>query len=558
MTRKDSSTALQHLARGGVLRRPWLLLFMATLITIFSVASFQADVDLDLSMVATGAPVASQLAVGTFVHGVGKKGYVGPKGSLSIYSADDFSVIERLSKNTRAVNSVEGDLLVVGPKQVSIFKAFGEAGDILNSPNVVIPLANSGVVPLLVGRQRSKVRLIGTASEEPEKLISAKKAFGGWSRELIGTLPDSNGPDALALWGGERSGVVWSDTSAGVASLHIHLDKTPDLPALKSSHRLRDDERLSAITTVHLDGHDSIVAVCLTDVGAELVAWSVARVDGRLGPGASLRLTRGTEKSVDWSGDGCLITRGRGIERAPTLLLASDSRTHHFDVSSRRGALEFTAVDGAQLGFQPQFVSRLIFQILSGLAVLALLASAAVIHRRSVMDGLLIKGAPYLKRALASGVDFFLGYLVSILGFVVFGASTLIGSQLQRSLDGEAASGIGGFEEIELSQGGWVFLAALYILNVVGGAWMESRLGWTPGKYLLRLRVVSDSGLSGISFGRAIARRLILFVDLSFFAIVLMFLNPRRQRLGDFAASAIVVDRDGGIDLTFTREVDPS
>jgi uncharacterized RDD family membrane protein YckC len=126
---------------------------------------------------------------------------------------------------------------------------------------------------------------------------------------------------------------------------------------------------------------------------------------------------------------------------------------------------------------------------------------------------------------------------------MVFGVSTLIKTQLRRSIEGEAASGIGGFEEIELSQGGWVFLAALYFMNVVGGAWLESRYGWTPGKYVLRLRVVDDVGRAGISIWRAIARRLILFVDLSFLAIVLMFLSGRRQRLGDLAASAMVVEQ---------------
>lgn len=87
-----------------------------------------------------------------------------------------------------------------------------------------------------------------------------------------------------------------------------------------------------------------------------------------------------------------------------------------------------------------------------------------------------------------------------------------------------------------------VLLAAVLGLYhiVFESAWR----GRTPGKRLMGLRVVKDSGVP-IGFWDALLRNLLRLVDAlpSFYlvGIIAVFASPRHQRIGDLAASTLVI-----------------
>jgi uncharacterized RDD family membrane protein YckC len=64
--------------------------------------------------------------------------------------------------------------------------------------------------------------------------------------------------------------------------------------------------------------------------------------------------------------------------------------------------------------------------------------------------------------------------------------------------------------------------------------------GQTPGKRLLRLRVVKYGG-TPIDLPSAAIRGLIRVVDLAIIGFLVVFFTPRNQRLGDLAAGTLVV-----------------
>ena len=89
----------------------------------------------------------------------------------------------------------------------------------------------------------------------------------------------------------------------------------------------------------------------------------------------------------------------------------------------------------------------------------------------------------------------------------------------------------------------FIFLNFLWVWGyfaVFEGFWN----GRTPGKYVMKLRVLKDSGRS-ITFFEALARNLLRFVDwfpsTYFVGLIAMVSNKQSKRLGDFAAGTIVV-----------------
>jgi len=81
-----------------------------------------------------------------------------------------------------------------------------------------------------------------------------------------------------------------------------------------------------------------------------------------------------------------------------------------------------------------------------------------------------------------------------------------------------------------------VLVLALY-------SFFEGRTGKTPGKWLLRIRVLGTD-LRPCGFGRALVRNLMTFVDGTFnflVGLLLAALTEHWQRLGDLAARNIVV-----------------
>ncbi len=84
-----------------------------------------------------------------------------------------------------------------------------------------------------------------------------------------------------------------------------------------------------------------------------------------------------------------------------------------------------------------------------------------------------------------------------------------------------------------------VFLPLLYFV-LFEGLWN----GQTPGKRLIKLRVVSQSGQS-ISFFSALARNIVRIVDFLptgyLIGMICILLTKREQRLGDLAAGTVVI-----------------
>jgi uncharacterized RDD family membrane protein YckC len=112
-------------------------------------------------------------------------------------------------------------------------------------------------------------------------------------------------------------------------------------------------------------------------------------------------------------------------------------------------------------------------------------------------------------------------------------------------------------ESMTESGGGWfpltlfglLALGFLWVLLVlVGFSYLEGRFGKTPGKWLLRIRVLGTD-LAPCGFWRALVRNLLTFVD-GFFnflvGVLLVALTENWQRLGDLAARTIVVMDEKG------------
>jgi uncharacterized RDD family membrane protein YckC len=93
-------------------------------------------------------------------------------------------------------------------------------------------------------------------------------------------------------------------------------------------------------------------------------------------------------------------------------------------------------------------------------------------------------------------------------------------------------------------------LLALFLLAWGYHLYFEAfRGGQTPGKRLLRIRVVAEGGFP-VTLPRAAVRNLLRILDaqplpLYGLAGVVMFLDPRGRRLGDLAAGTIVVRERG-------------
>lgn len=135
-------------------------------------------------------------------------------------------------------------------------------------------------------------------------------------------------------------------------------------------------------------------------------------------------------------------------------------------------------------------------------------------------------------RFAAGAIDFtLLAFVFAVLGgaYVIVERVTLPkGEEAQQAF---AMACVGGFS---------VVLAGYYI----GFEWMWS--GQTPGKRALKLRVMSDSGGpagTGAIFVRNILRVVDILPGLACYGLggLVMFVNRRAKRIGDYAAGTIVV-----------------
>ena len=153
-------------------------------------------------------------------------------------------------------------------------------------------------------------------------------------------------------------------------------------------------------------------------------------------------------------------------------------------------------------------------------------------------------------RTAAALVDTVLATLVVIL--VVVGPLVVTG--LIRASEGLS----GWVEALAILLGAFAFLAYFILFEALNG-------GRTPGKQLLGIRVVLDTGHAltpSAAFARNVFRLLDCYFPLLPFVpgLGMMFLHPRNQRLGDLVAGTVVVrDRplEGGLARVAPRRPDP-
>jgi uncharacterized RDD family membrane protein YckC len=75
--------------------------------------------------------------------------------------------------------------------------------------------------------------------------------------------------------------------------------------------------------------------------------------------------------------------------------------------------------------------------------------------------------------------------------------------------------------------------------------YFEATSGQTLGKQLMNIRVVDETTLQHLDFGRSMVRNILRIIDwlpfLYLIGFILIATNDRKQRIGDMAARSIVV-----------------
>ena len=91
--------------------------------------------------------------------------------------------------------------------------------------------------------------------------------------------------------------------------------------------------------------------------------------------------------------------------------------------------------------------------------------------------------------------------------------------------------------------GGWLIAAGVFVAYATV---FETFIGATPGKRILRCRVVDERG-QPCRFGAVAVRNLIRLIEMFYLfqlmpAIILIMLTRNRQRLGDLLAGTLVIE----------------
>ena len=107
-----------------------------------------------------------------------------------------------------------------------------------------------------------------------------------------------------------------------------------------------------------------------------------------------------------------------------------------------------------------------------------------------------------------------------------------------------------------LVQVGWI-LSAVYLLHMVAG---EIFWGRTIGKFCVGLRVVAMNGQRA-PIGSIVLRNLLKVIEvlvLVGFPLIVIFFNPLRQRIGDFAAGTVVIAKNPPVKEKDVKGEDPT
>ncbi|MGE0231355.1 MAG: RDD family protein [Flavobacteriaceae bacterium] len=89
---------------------------------------------------------------------------------------------------------------------------------------------------------------------------------------------------------------------------------------------------------------------------------------------------------------------------------------------------------------------------------------------------------------------------------------------------------------------GWPFFAYALLMLLIY-SWLEFRFGKTPGKFMVRTRVVKESG-APITFNQALIRNALRIIDgllLYLVGLIIVLATKERQRFGDIVAKTLVV-----------------
>jgi uncharacterized RDD family membrane protein YckC len=134
--------------------------------------------------------------------------------------------------------------------------------------------------------------------------------------------------------------------------------------------------------------------------------------------------------------------------------------------------------------------------------------------------------------------------IAALLDYIIHAAFLIVEFLLAALL----SAAVPAFNSAINNAGKWT-VAIIIILNfcVLAGYFIILEAYWhgqTPGKKVMKLRVIKDSGRQ-ITFFESLARNLIRIVDympsLYFIGAITMLCNKRNKRLGDLAAGTIVV-----------------
>jgi uncharacterized RDD family membrane protein YckC len=285
--------------------------------------------------------------------------------------------------------------------------------------------------------------------------------------------------------------------------------------------------------------------------GARLAAWTAARVAGKIA------VFTARADGLDFAVEG-FVEDGKGawqrfFETRVGLVSslgafdAGDGRRFFLAIEGLPGAVTVHEIDGSTVARSTKLTTSAemdrmrrvnalswasnVAAVLTPFALLIALAVPLRRHRvpEYVFEGRAVRHAPLWRRCLAGAVDTLLAFgpvaAVYMAAFVF--------SDMQEEGAGAMVEWLA-----------WIGVASLWSLAwLFVFSWLEGRLGTSPGKRLLALRVLGLD-LEPCGFGRALLRNLSEFVDAFFgyaVGIALVALTPNRQRLGDLAAKTVVV-----------------
>lgn len=158
-----------------------------------------------------------------------------------------------------------------------------------------------------------------------------------------------------------------------------------------------------------------------------------------------------------------------------------------------------------------------------------------------------LKGKRFAVRALA----FFIDGVLQVISFLLVQCTTgLVLAILIAIIEAVAKHRV----QIDGKGVGGLFLVSCIVLGVLYFTFFEWQYGASPGKILLRMRVVRLSG-SSLSFGTALVRSLYRILDSIGFGLIawVKMKRPLYQRLGDLHTGTVVLSsRD-----PFIREFPP-